>query len=51
MQIWLHHFSDASQDGYGQFSYLRMVNNKDEDTLLPLNEKGQSESLLGGLRL
>ena len=29
-QIWLHHFSDASQEGYGQVSYLRMVNNKDE---------------------
>ena len=28
-QIWLHHFSDASQEGYGQVSYLRMVNNKD----------------------
>ena len=29
-QIWLHHFSDASQEGYWQVSYLRMVNNKDE---------------------
>ena len=29
-QISLHHFSDASQEGYGQVSYLRMVNNKDE---------------------
>ena len=29
-QIWLHHFSDASQEGYGQVSYLRMVNSKDE---------------------
>ena len=27
-QIWLHYFSDASQEGYGQVSYLRMVNNK-----------------------
>ena len=29
-QIWLHHFSDASQGGYGQVSYIGMVNNKDE---------------------
>ena len=29
-QIWLLHFSDASQERYGQVSYLRMVNNKDE---------------------
>ena len=29
-QIWLHHFSDVSQEGYEQVSYLRMVNNKDE---------------------
>lgn len=26
----LHHFSDASVDGYGQCSYLRLVNEKDE---------------------
>ena len=25
-EIWLHHFSDASEEGYGQVSYLRMVN-------------------------
>ena len=24
----LHHFSDASQDGYGQVSYLRLVDQK-----------------------
>ena len=29
-QIWLHHFSDVSQEGHEQVSYLRMVNNKDE---------------------
>ena len=29
-QIWLRHFSDASQEGYGQFSYVRMVNSKDK---------------------
>ena len=29
-QIWLQHFSDASQGGYGQVSYLRIVNNKDK---------------------
>ena len=29
-QIWLHNFSDVFQEGYGQDSYLRMVNNKDE---------------------
>ena len=28
-QIWLHYFSDASQEGFGQVSYLRMVSNKD----------------------
>ena len=26
----LHHFSDASESGYGQASYLRMVDDKDE---------------------
>ena len=25
-EFWLHHFSDASEEGYGQVSYLRMVN-------------------------
>ena len=29
-QIWLHHFSDASQEEYGQVSYLRIVNSKNE---------------------
>ena len=29
-QIWLHHCSDASQEGYEQVSYLRMVSNKDK---------------------
>ena len=29
-QIWLYHFSDASQERYEQVSYLRMANNKDE---------------------
>ena len=25
-EFWLHNFSDASEEGYGHFSYLRMVN-------------------------
>ena len=25
-EFWLHHFPDASEEGYGQVSYLRMVN-------------------------
>ena len=29
-QVWLHNFSDVSQEGYRQVSYLRTVNNKDE---------------------
>ena len=28
-QLWLHHFLDASEEGYGQVSYVLMVNNKD----------------------
>ena len=28
--IELHHFSDASEDGYGQCSYLRLVNERNE---------------------
>ena len=24
----IHHFSDVSEDGYGQVSYLRLVNNQ-----------------------
>ncbi|XP_071477128.1 uncharacterized protein [Diadema antillarum] len=29
-QVELHHFSDASQDGYGQCSYLRLINQEDK---------------------
>ena len=28
-EFWLHHFSDASEEGYGQVSYPRMVNTDD----------------------
>ena len=28
MESAIHHFSDASEDGYGQFSYLRLVNDQ-----------------------
>ncbi|XP_063959911.1 uncharacterized protein LOC135155123 [Lytechinus pictus] len=29
-QVEVHHFSDASQDGYGQCSYLRLINEDDK---------------------
>ena len=25
-EFWIHHFSDASEEGYGQLSFIRMVN-------------------------
>ena len=28
MESFIHHFSDASEDGYGQASYLRLVNDQ-----------------------
>ena len=27
-EFWIHHFSDASEEGYGQVSFLRMKNHK-----------------------
>ena len=31
-KFWLHHFSDAPEEGYGQVSYLRMVNTNERNT-------------------
>jgi len=44
VDVSVHHFSDAADDGYGQASYIRLVNEKNDVFCSLLIGKGTSES-------
>ena len=45
MESSIHHFSDASEDGYGQVSYLRLVNDQGVAYCVQLIEKARVSPL------